>query len=136
MATTVKLKKSSVASRVPTTTDLEYGELAINYNDGKLYYKTSSNTIDYFGATSLGGSSTSISQADSSVAVSDTGTGTITTTVDSTVVQTSTSSGTALSGVPTAPTAAAGTVTTQIATTSFADTVALNKAVAMAIALG
>jgi len=136
MATTVKLKKSSVASRVPGTSDLEYGELAINYNDGKLYYKTSSNTIDYFGASSLGGSSTTISQADSSVAVSDSGTGTITTTVDSTVVQTSTSSGTQLTGTPTAPTAAAGTTTTQIATTSFADTVALNKAVAMAIALG
>jgi hypothetical protein len=41
-----------------------------------------------------------------------------------------------LTGTPVAPTAAAGTVTTQVATTAFADTVALNKAVAMAIALG
>jgi len=45
------LKKSSVAGRVPTTADLEYGELALNYADGKLYYKTSSNTV-----SSLGGS--------------------------------------------------------------------------------
>ena len=42
------LKKSSVAGRVPTTADLEYGELALNYADGKLYYKTSSNDIDSF----------------------------------------------------------------------------------------
>ena len=41
-----------------------------------------------------------------------------------------------LTGTPTAPTAAENTVTTQVATTAFADTVALNKAVAMAIALG
>ena len=41
-----------------------------------------------------------------------------------------------LTGVPTAPTAAGSTSTTQIATTAFAVTEALNKAVAMAIALG
>jgi hypothetical protein len=41
-----------------------------------------------------------------------------------------------LTGVPIAPTAATGTVSTQVATTAFADDVALNKAVAMAIALG
>jgi len=48
MSTAIKLKKSSVSSKVPLTTDLEYGELAINYADGKLYYKTSSDSIDYF----------------------------------------------------------------------------------------
>lgn len=78
----------------------------------------------------------SISQGNSSVAVSDSGTGTITTTVDGTSVQTSTASGTALTGTPTAPTAAAATSTTQIATTEFAVREALNKAVAMSIALG
>ena len=41
MANTIKLKKSVVASRAPTVNDLEYGELAINYNDGKLYFKKS-----------------------------------------------------------------------------------------------
>lgn len=46
--TRVLLKKSSVASRVPTTNDLEYGEVAINYADGRLYYKDSSNNIKYF----------------------------------------------------------------------------------------
>jgi hypothetical protein len=46
MANKVLLKKSSVGARVPVVGDLEYGELAINYTDGKLYYKTASNTID------------------------------------------------------------------------------------------
>lgn len=44
------LKKSSVTGRVPTTSDLEYGELALNYADGRLYYKNSNNAI-----ASLGG---------------------------------------------------------------------------------
>lgn len=45
MASKVILKKSSVAGRVPTTSDLDYGELALNYADGKIYYKNSSNSI-------------------------------------------------------------------------------------------
>jgi hypothetical protein len=44
----VILKKSSVASKVPTTSDLEFGELAVNYTDGKIYYKDSSNNIRFF----------------------------------------------------------------------------------------
>jgi len=48
MANQVLLKKSSVAARVPTTSDLAYGEVALNYTDGKLYYKDSSNNIKYF----------------------------------------------------------------------------------------
>ena len=46
MSTTVfKLKKSSVAGRVPTASDLAYGELALNYTDGLIYFKNSSNQI-------------------------------------------------------------------------------------------
>jgi len=48
MATKVLLKKSSVAGKVPVTNDLEYGELALNYSDGKLYFKNSANTIQNF----------------------------------------------------------------------------------------
>ena len=48
MANKLLLKKSSVAARVPTTSDLTYGELALNYQDGKLYFKTAGNSIDYF----------------------------------------------------------------------------------------
>lgn len=53
MANKVLLKKSSVAARVPTTSDLDYGELALNYADGKLYYKNSSNVVQSFGSTSF-----------------------------------------------------------------------------------
>lgn len=48
MANKVLLKKSSVTSKVPLTTDLDYGELALNYADGKLYFKNSSNQIKSF----------------------------------------------------------------------------------------
>lgn len=48
MSNKIILKKSSVVSKVPTAADLEYGEVAINYADGKLYYKDSNNQIQYF----------------------------------------------------------------------------------------
>jgi hypothetical protein len=41
------LKKSSVAGKVPVVGDLAFGELALNYSDGKLYYKTAGNLINY-----------------------------------------------------------------------------------------
>jgi len=44
----ITIKKSSVANKVPLVTDLAYGELALNYQDGKLYYKKANNTIDSF----------------------------------------------------------------------------------------
>jgi len=46
--TAIKLKKSSVVGKAPLVGDLAYGELAINYADGKLYYKNSSNQIKSF----------------------------------------------------------------------------------------
>lgn len=52
MANTVKLKKSSVQGKIPQSTDLDYGELALNYADGKLYFKDSSNVIQLFGSSS------------------------------------------------------------------------------------
>lgn len=48
MANRIILKKSSVATKVPEPTDLEYGELALNYADGKLYYKSATNQIKTF----------------------------------------------------------------------------------------
>ena len=48
MTSTIKLKKSSVSGNKPGTSDLEYGELAINFADGKLFYKNSSNQIRSF----------------------------------------------------------------------------------------
>ena len=48
------LKKSSVSAREPTATDLEYGELALNYTDGYLYYRDNTDTLQKF--TDLAGS--------------------------------------------------------------------------------
>jgi hypothetical protein len=48
MTNKVLLKKSSVAAKVPLTTDLDYGEVALNYTDGKLYFKNASNVIKSF----------------------------------------------------------------------------------------
>lgn len=45
MSSLLLLKKSSVSGKIPVVGDLDYGELAINYTDGQLYYKTNTNTI-------------------------------------------------------------------------------------------
>lgn len=37
MASTVKIKRSNVAGKNPTTSDIAAGELALNTNDGRLY---------------------------------------------------------------------------------------------------
>jgi hypothetical protein len=49
MSNQVLLKKSSVVAKVPTSGDLAYGEVALNYADGKLYFKNSSNTVQPLG---------------------------------------------------------------------------------------
>lgn len=43
MPNTIKIKNSGTAGNVPSS--LQYGELAINYADEKIYYKDSSNNI-------------------------------------------------------------------------------------------
>jgi len=55
MANTVLLKRSSVAGKVPQTTDLSYGELSINYADGVLWYKKSDNTVNPLNSVVYGG---------------------------------------------------------------------------------
>lgn len=44
MANTIKVKRSSVAGKVPTTGDLELGEIAINTYDGKMYFEKNDGT--------------------------------------------------------------------------------------------
>lgn len=39
MASIIRLKRSSVATKVPTTAQLDLGELAVNTRDGKLFLK-------------------------------------------------------------------------------------------------
>ena len=44
MASTIRMKRSSVATKVPTTAQLDLGELAINTRDGKLFLKCADGT--------------------------------------------------------------------------------------------
>jgi hypothetical protein len=45
MTNTVLLKRSSTPSSAPAAASLSYGELAINYTDGNLFYKNASNVV-------------------------------------------------------------------------------------------
>jgi hypothetical protein len=63
----VILKKSSVSLKVPLVTDLTFGEVALNYLDGRLYYKKADGgTISYFpdisNVTYIGTTSISLSR--------------------------------------------------------------------------
>ena len=49
MTTVLKPKRSEVAASVPTTGQLEVGEIALNITDGKFYTKTSSNIVKEVG---------------------------------------------------------------------------------------
>jgi len=46
MANTIKIKRSG--TQFDTPADLEYGELAINYYDGLLFYKDTNGDVKYF----------------------------------------------------------------------------------------
>ena len=65
MATKIKHKRSSVAGNVPSTVQLESGELAINTADGSVYLLRDDNTIQDITAR--------IHKNDSEITVSDTG---------------------------------------------------------------
>ena len=45
MTNTVLLKRSGTANATPIAGALQYGELALNYADGNLFYKNSSNVV-------------------------------------------------------------------------------------------
>jgi hypothetical protein len=62
MANTIKIKNSGTASAVPAS--LEHGELGLNYADGKLYFKNSSNTIVDYGTIVAAGGGASVVVSD------------------------------------------------------------------------
>ena len=43
--TVIQLKRSDATGNVPVYTELNYGELALNYADGKVYYRTAVDTV-------------------------------------------------------------------------------------------
>lgn len=83
MANKIVLKKSSVAAKVPLTTDLDYGELALNYADEKLYFKNSSNVVKSFTAFNATQSTLTIGTGLSGTSYN--GTSAVTIAIDSTV---------------------------------------------------
>ena len=46
MTTVIKLKKSETASSVPTTSDLQVGEVAVNTADQKIYVRSSTGVVE------------------------------------------------------------------------------------------
>ena len=55
MSNKVIFKRSSVAGRVPDASSLDYGEVALNFADGRLYYKDSTNVVRYFEIPAVAG---------------------------------------------------------------------------------
>lgn len=61
MANKIIPKRSSVAGRVPTTGDLDIGEIAINLTDKKLYVKDGSGAVvEIVGSGGGGGGGTDL----------------------------------------------------------------------------
>lgn len=50
---TILMKRSSVADKAPTSSDLLLGELAVNTNDGKLFFKKEDNSIVTLSSTTF-----------------------------------------------------------------------------------
>jgi hypothetical protein len=46
VATVIKLKRSTTASAVPTTSDLADGEIAVNITDQKIYIRNGGSIVD------------------------------------------------------------------------------------------
>lgn len=45
MPNIIKPKRSSVVGKIPTTNDIDIGEIALNMADSKIYYKDSNNIV-------------------------------------------------------------------------------------------
>jgi hypothetical protein len=66
-ANVVKLKRSAVAGRVPATTDLQLGELALNTYDGRVYLKKSVASVESIVAIQQVTGGTGVAVSDSGV---------------------------------------------------------------------
>ena len=160
MAPKIQHKRSAVARKAPQPSDLDYGEIGINYeaSDPALYFKDSANAIVKIvsqpdastaakGIVELATDAEVSAGTDVTRAVTPAGlkveldkkanqaTTYTKTETDAALVLKANLVSPALTGTPTAPTAAAGTSTTQIATTAFVVTGFLSKNIATLPAL-
>jgi hypothetical protein len=71
--TTIAIRSSGIASNTPSLGVIANGELSINYADGILYYKTSSNTLGSIRTTQPAGLTTEIQFNDAGSFGSDSG---------------------------------------------------------------
>lgn len=104
MANTLLVKRTTVAGRVPTTTQLEAGELAVNVPDGKLYLKqegASAAIVEVGPVRSVAGRTGAIA-----LSIDDVG-------------GAAPLASPAFSGTPTSPTPSAADNSTRLATTAF-----------------
>ena len=125
MAPKIQHKRSAVAGKAPLPADLEYGEIAVNYEatDPALYVKDSANVVRKIGTqpdateavkgiVELATAAETTTGTDNTRAVHPAG-------LKVELDKKAPLANPALTGVPTAPTAAVGTNTTQLATTAF-----------------
>lgn len=158
MPNTIRLKRSSLAGKVPATTDLALGEIAVNTTDGKLFLKKSDGgefIVEVGPVVSVSGRTGAVT-----LAKTDVGLGNADNTADAakpistatqaaldgkaaavhghaiadvTSLQTSLDAkaplaSPALTGTPTAPTQTQGNNSTRLATTAYVDTLGSTKA--------
>lgn len=136
MAQTVVLKKSSVATKIPLTTDLLYGELALNYQDGKLYFKKADGTtisyflsdssVHYIGTTSIALTRASGAQTLTGISI-DGNAATVTTNANLTGVITSVGNTTSLGSITSAQLSGAITDKTGTGAAVFASSPAITS---------
>jgi hypothetical protein len=72
MAQTIKVKRSAVAGKAPTTSDLELGELGLNTYDGKLYAKKDDGTESIVELSGVSDSAVTNAKVASNAAISGT----------------------------------------------------------------
>jgi hypothetical protein len=70
--TVIKLKKSSEVNKAPSPSDLDYGEIAINYADGKLFYKNTSGLIASVSGGGAGGDNFGVVNVAGQLLIADT----------------------------------------------------------------
>jgi hypothetical protein len=51
MSNKITIKRSAVTGKIPEPSDLDYGEFALNYTDGNLFFKSNANVITNLAST-------------------------------------------------------------------------------------